>query len=365
MKTEDFADRNAAGGIPDDIARRAEPVTEGARKISDDEGRVHYDDEMMSSSLERAITVQRDFRIMTTGHYEIDDATGGLEKEFVWVIGADMSWGKSSNAIMVASENIDLGWMPLIVSWEDPEKLYADRILMRRARIDPYRFKWHRRGRLSLTSDELRQLKEAVAKKRHKPLFLDARGRSVEWVARQVRAIVASDGVDIVLADYLQAADNEKPQNGRKNEITYVARTITDAIKTSGAAGILYSQLTIKDGKTVPTRHDIKESRDVSNAAETVALGYETDKEICGKDGRLIAKPGDKVLFVDKVKDGPPKRIYRLDWNKDLAFFDATRRPLSAAEQARDAAIDDLAQPYPMPDMESPTPWNERGEREL
>lgn len=365
--SEDFADRAANGTLPKDPTVDAKPVSAEAQKVDEDEKRLHYDDDMMRAAAIRATTVVPNYRIMTTGHYLVDDATGGLEKEFVWVIAADTSWGKSSHGILVLRENIDLGWLPLIVSWEDPEKLYADRILQSRARVNPFRFKWHRRGRLVLTSEEMGRINEVSKTERHKPMFLDARGRSVEWVAKKIRKIVKAEGVDIVMADYLQAADNEKPQNGRKNEVTYVSRTITDAIKTSGAAGIMYSQLTIKEGKATPDRHDTKESKDVGNAAETVALGFIAGKDgVKGKNG-MIAQPGEKVLFVDKVKDGPPKRLYRMEWNEQLAFFEPVRRPIDAKQAAVDSIIDEMASgppEYTMPDFSTPTkPWNERAER--
>lgn len=322
-----WVDDLAGESLPEeeDLERAAIQGEKATKKPSTDDDRatrLHFEDDIIISSIRRATTIENEPKpIMTTGHYQIDDDTGGYEKEFCWVIGADTSWGKSSLAIMTYDLNVARGFRPLIVSFEDAEKLYADRLTCRRARIHPGRYKKVRRGHGTFTTEEIAALSRVARDATHRPTVLDARGRSVEWAAKRLSRLVKDQEIDLVMVDYLQAAENERTQQDRRVQLTYIARTITDAIKTSGAAGILYSQITVSEHKKIPDRHSIKESRDASNAAETVALGFIQAGDTTLKDGTVI-KDGTKCLFVDKVKDGPPKKMHAMNWNDDLAFFE-------------------------------------------
>jgi hypothetical protein len=355
----------------DDLAEREERSAiqeEGAGSPAvapqDEPTRLHFEDDLFRLAALRATASAEPERIMTTGHAVIDEQTGGYEKEFCWVIGADTSWGKTSHSIMTYELNAELGFRPLIVTLEDSEKLYGSRFLARRTGINPVHLKRVRKGLAVFTSEEVDKISRAVRDTTHKPIILDARGRPIEWIAKRIKAIVRDQGIDMVMVDYLQAAENERPQKDRRSQLTYIARTVTDAIKTAGAAGILYSQITVSDTKKTPDRHSLKESRDIGNAAETVALGFIAESDIPRKTDDTI-KAGSKVLFVDKVKDGPPRQIHKMNWAEDLACF----FPVGGEERKRPARpgysmnfnnefdggiFDDLTAPM------SPPHWNDQ-----
>lgn len=310
---------------------KADPA-EGGAVMSAEVPRVLTDRDLVRSSVMRALSPRSKATLTaTTGHYRLDDITGGLQKEFVWVIGADTSWGKTSLVIMMADENMALGKRFLIVSAEDPERIYGDRFVVRRANVSADRYAKQR-----LTRDE-RDRVEAV-KGKEEPVYLDARGRGVEWVCRHVKRLIKEYAIDVVAYDYLQAFDNEKPQQDRRNQVTYIARVLTDSVKTSGAAGIILSQITVQPGKPHPDKHSIRESRDVSNAAEVVMLGFTPDKMIertVGEKKELLALAGDRCLFVDKCKNGPRGGLIVMPWNNDGAFFEKEVHPRQAEEDAQ------------------------------
>jgi predicted ATP-dependent serine protease len=136
-----------------------------------------------------------------------------------------------------------------------------------------------------------------------RPVMLDGRGRPVELLARDITAHVATHDIRLVLVDYLQCIGAEWRAQDRRGEINHVARTLTDAIKTSGAAGMLASQL---------TGEDIRESRDVEHAAEVVLIGRKNDD-------------GSKTLHIKKNKTGPADAVLSLDWDHVTGSF-ITRR---------------------------------------
>src|SRR5690348_15026539 len=113
-----------------------------------------------------------------TGHYQLDMITGGLRPGFSWLFGATTSWGKSSWLVSVADENIKAGKRVLIVSSEDTEEVYGDRLMVRRSGVDASRY---RDGKLH--DHELDKIKEVLRTAEELPVFCDARRYPVEDLA--------------------------------------------------------------------------------------------------------------------------------------------------------------------------------------
>lgn len=296
-------------------------------KPSQPETRLLTYKEILDSSCERALKRDR-VVTCTTCHYKLDDVTGGIKPGFVWLVGADTSWGKSSLVVALADENLKRGKKTLIVSAEDDETLYGDRLMVRRARV---RYSAFQRGRL--WPEEQKQVERVARNGEPLPVYLDGRGRSIEKLVKQIEETIRAHDIDLVALDYLQALNNDKPQQDKRNQITYIARKFTDVVKSNGKAGIIFSQITRHEqgGKTPPSKHNIRDSRDVSNGAEVVLLGFEPETDITKKDGSLVAKAGTKVMLLDKCKDGARGGIYPMLWNQEQACFDVVADPMMQA----------------------------------
>lgn len=335
-KVEDIADLAKQGKLPDDIKAAAEPVSPKAKQETEDARRLKSVRQILGDAAKRALEKRSEQKLLTTGHWRLDRDTGGFRPKQVWVFGADTSWGKSSQLLMVADENIKRGRRVLIVSGEDPSEIYADRLLIRRSgmgepekRISSYRLQ-HK----LLNDDERRRVIDVGSQAEDVPVYFEAMGKSVEWVCKRIRTIVPAEGIDLIAFDYLQAFDQDKPQNDRRLQLNYICRTMTDTIKELGTAGIIYSQITPPDegkgkGGGVPGKYSIRDSKDVSNGAEVIAIGFEPAKDMTSKEGRLLAAAGSKVIHLAKNKPGPgPKgKLYQMDWDADHGCFDITPDP--------------------------------------
>ena len=89
----------------------------------------------------------------------------------------------------------------------------------------------------------------------------------------------------------------------RRVEITHIARTLIDAIKSAGPSGVLFSQLKRKDESRRPELSDLKESGDLENFAEHVLLGSlerYTEKDAAGND----VEDRRRFISLEKNKDG-------------------------------------------------------------
>ena len=271
--------------------------------------------EIMTRSAARALGKKREI-LLTTGHWQIDRITGGPAPNDVWCIGADTSVGKSTEAVAIADENLLTGKRVLIVTGEDHWHRYGARLMCRRARCNAYRY----RDRC-LTPAEKKRVQTVVDQALPIPVYLDGRGVDVEELAAQILWLVAEHGIHLVEADYLTAFASKKRRfETRKAEVYFCARTMTDCMRRSGAAGILFSQLTIENRRTKPDIHHVRDCKDVGHMVETAGFLYELPKGIV-KDGQHLARVGDKAMHLDKVKDGERGKVVLLKWDKKTASF--------------------------------------------
>jgi replicative DNA helicase len=316
----DENDRLKAGTLPHD-------PTEGTTVVANDVPRVLTDNDLLAEAVKEAFST-KEASGLTSGHFRIDDITGGFRPEEVTVFGADTSVGKSSFLVMVADENMKKGKRVLIVSCEDGSKVYGARLLLRRGRHSAMNVRQRR-----LTEDDRKKIVKAGNSGGGFPVFLDARGRGVEWLSKHVKRLIREQEIDLVAFDYLQAFDNEKRQQDRRNQLTYIARVLTDVTKTAGVSGLLFSQVTVEKGKVELDRHSIRDSRDVSNAAEIVMLCYIADKAVTvgnPPDVKHVADAGQRCIYIDKNKNGPPKQLVAMEWDDYSACFNTVEDPEAA-----------------------------------
>jgi len=275
--------------------------------------------ELLEASMDRALS-KRDNRQCTTGNYELDEATGGMRPGHVWVFGADTNWGKSSFLVMLADENIKRGKRVLIVSSEDDESIYGDRLMVRRARVRALAYRDRK-----LNGDEIDRVTRVAKDAPDVPVFLDARGKSAERIAKDVGHIIATEKIDMVAYDYLQEFRSGVRHQDRRNEVSEVAAALRMPVKTAGITGIIFSQITVSEAKKYPDKHSIRESRDVSNAAEVIMLGFTPSSAISTRGGANI-EAGSKAILIDKAKDGI-KRTVQMKWDEQSACFDTQESP--------------------------------------
>jgi replicative DNA helicase len=304
----DENDKLRAGQLPDD-------PFEGS-VVSHDAPQIYTVQDLLQGSLARATA--RDRRTFgTSGHARIDEATGGLRPGDCWLIGADTSWGKSSLAVMMADENLKRGKRVLIVSAEDSETTYADRLMRRRSGVPADRLR-HRR----LTAGDLDAMAMVVSKSEPLPVFLDARGKTVEWLAPRCKRAIREHGIECVVFDYVGAFVGKLQQQDRRGLVHYIARVLTDIVKTAipgGISGVILSQLTHGDETTVPGKNSIRDSKDLLHMAEVGLIGFFATES---QPGRGLTK-GDRCMRLVKVKEGPAGGNVRMPWNPVTASFDS------------------------------------------
>lgn len=267
-----------------------------------------------------ASRVARSTKACTTGLKELDDATGGLRAGFSWLFMAETSWGKSSFLVMLVDENIKRGKKCLIVTAEDDEEVYGARLLTRRAKV---RAKALRSGHT--TSEEEEAMERAIEAAESLPVYLDARGKTVEWVCQQVERLIDEHDIDIVAFDYLQEMPSATPHKNENVDQEIRARMLRHCVKGKRRCSVILSQITVDGRKEHPDKYSIRGSKSVANGAEVIVCGSTatSDIEVKNMKGDVVnvIRTGRKFLKLDKNKTGPKPVFVELNWDQDTASF--------------------------------------------
>jgi replicative DNA helicase len=329
---KDENDKLQAGQLTTDPRANTKPANKAAEaraaREAADAARVLTVRQVLESAAKRSKQTAAE-AACTTGHYELDEATGGIRPGKAWLFGAETSWGKSTWLVSVVDENLLLGKRVLIVTSEDDEDTYGARLLARRSGVTARRI---RSGKL-FEDDEI-AIEREIANAENLPVFLDARGRSVEWTARKVEGLIDSENIDLVAYDYLQEWSAQREQENHRLTVKYIAKTLRTVVKLKKRASITFSQLTIdeKTKSATPNRNMIRDCRDVANAAEVIIIGYTPEKAVMDGE-RVVVPAGARAIWVDKVKDGPKKFAILMTWDDTTASFVRVLRPIEQQSQ--------------------------------
>lgn len=239
---------------------------------------------------------------LTAGLPTLDSLVGGVRPGHVWVVGAPTNWGKTSLCLAIADMYPKRS---LIVTCEDDPDLLFSRLLARRSGVSGTAIR-----DCEIDPRDHTGLIEVVSKAdRAAPFVVDGRGKSVERIADYIRVITAAHDIGLVFADYLQCISTERKTDDRRHEINHVARTLTDAIKTRGCAGILTSQV---------TDEAVRDSRDVEHAAEVVLIGRKA--------------PSGLSLYLKKNKSGPADTTIDLQMNRNTGAMYERQQAFQSSE---------------------------------
>jgi replicative DNA helicase len=239
---------------------------------------------------------------VATGHFRLDKWLCGLRRQFVTVLGATTSFGKTSKALQISDLAICKGQGVLYISGEDNESLCGRRFMARRAHVNALRLRAN-----ECNEQEVKAMEAAAAAAEPVPFFVNGIGVPVENLAVFIREHCKVHDTALIVVDYAQCFSSNKRTQDRRTEVTYVGKTFSDAIRNANAAGLLLSQIRrpeVGNRSKPPTMYDLKETGDLENSADQVLLGHIDDVEKTLDDGTILKRRFRKIQ-VAKNKDGP------------------------------------------------------------
>ncbi len=263
---------------------------------------------------------------VSTGFYDLDTMTSGLQKSDMIVIAARPSMGKTAFCLNIASHVALREKRPvLFFSLEMSKEQLVTRMLCSEGELDAQKI---RTGQL--TEQDFAKISNAMGMLGDAPLYIDdTPGMTVMEVRSKARKLKMEVGeVGLVVIDYLQLMEGPGGSGGFENRvqiISQISRGLKSIAREIDAPVVALSQLSraveSRENKK-PMLSDLRESGAIEQDADLVAFIYRD--EYYNKDSE---RPGTADIIIAKQRNGPVGEV-------SLLFRHNITRFLNPATQA-------------------------------
>lgn len=251
---------------------------------------------------------------LSTGFSNLDSLSSGFQPEELIILAARPAMGKSAFAlnlvINAAKRNKDSEAVVALFSLEMANDQLASRMISYEGDIAGGKLK---SGMLDSNDwASLRMAEESLEKLNI--VFDDSAAVTVADIRAKCRKLKQSQGLDLVVIDYLQLIKDEGRSGNRQEEVAKISRSLKQMARELKVPVIALSQLSrsleSRDDKR-PVLSDLRESGSIEQDADIVLFLYRHDYYT--KDD--IPKTGDAELIVAKNRQGQSSQrlMYKFD----------------------------------------------------
>lgn len=239
---------------------------------------------------------------ISTGFYDLDDITSGLQKSELIVIAARPSMGKSSLVLNIAEHVGTEEKKPtLIFSMEMSAQQVAQNMLCSTAKIDAHLL---RTGKLG--DNQFSNLSLAMGDLSESEIYIDdTPGLGLLELRAKARRLKLQHDIQLIIIDYLQLMEARKAEN-RQQEISSISRGLKALARELEVPVIAVSQLNrsveTREGHT-PRMSDLRESGSIEQDADVIILLHREDYYDQTKRSREVD------LNIAKQRNGPTGKI--------------------------------------------------------
>lgn len=251
-----------------------------------------------------------------TGFTDLDRLLSGLNKSDLIIIAARPGMGKTAlqNAIAVnAARRYDK--RVAMFNLEMSAEQLVQRMIAADTRIDSQRL---RRG--DLAENEWLIFMEALGRLSEMKIFIDDTPSITPMQLRtKCRRLYAEHGLDLVMIDYLQLMQAERPSNNRVQEVSDITRELKGLARELDVPVVAAAQLSrAVEQRQVkrPMLSDLRESGSIEQDADIVMFIYRDDYY----NPENSERPNIAEVNVAKHRNGPTGNI-DLFWHGKLATF--------------------------------------------
>ena len=273
-------------------------------------------------SLEELYARGQEITGLATHYALLDKLTSGLQPSDLIIIAARPSMGKTALAMNIAENAAVLDGKAVgVFSLEMSREALLMRMLASHAQVDS---KDLRQG--FLTKDDMRKLTRATEQLSQSKLFIDdSPGISVSEMRAKARRLRQTEGLDLLIVDYLQLMSavpiGGKRFENRTQEVSAISRGLKALAKELKVPVIALSQLSrapeSRGGDHRPQLSDLRESGSIEQDADVVAFIFR--EEVYKKDDPDLE--GIAELIVAKQRNGPTDTL-RLAFIKRYTRFE-------------------------------------------
>ncbi|MDP8991894.1 MAG: replicative DNA helicase [Actinomycetota bacterium] len=235
-----------------------------------------------------------------TGYTDLDEMLAGLQPSNLVVIGARPSMGKTAMALgMAAHAAMDAQVPVLFFSLEMSHLEITQRLLCSEARVDATRM---RTGRLQ--EQDWPKVAHAIGRLGEAPIYIDDNPNiTVMDIRAKARRQKSSEGLGLVVVDYLQLMSSRTRVENRQLEISEISRSLKILARELEVPVVALSQLSrnleMRSDKR-PVLADLRESGAIEQDSDVVMFIYRDD--VYNPDS---ADRGTAEILVAKHRNGP------------------------------------------------------------
>ena len=253
--------------------------------------------------IERQAERQQVITGLSSGLYDLDLITSGLQRRDLILVGGRPSSGKTVFGMGVARAAALDGKRVLVFSLEMATQQITLRFLSAEARVDNTKI---RNGMLG--AQDWTRLVSAGGRLADANLSIDDSATLTPLELRaKARRFKANGGLDLIVVDYIQLMGVAGRRENRQQEMTTISRSLKAIAKEMDCPVLALSQLSRaveSREKKEPVISDLRESGAIEQDADLVLLLYRP--QIYGLD---VAGDSDSEIIIGKHRNGPIGRV--------------------------------------------------------
>ncbi len=254
---------------------------------------------------------------LSTGFFELDEMTSGLQRTDLVIIAGRPSMGKTALCLTLAQNAaLQSNAIVAVFSLEMSKEQLVTRMLSSEAHINAHRY---RTGHLM--SNEWERLAQAIGTLSDARLFIDdTPGISVLEMRAKCRRLAAEQkGLDLIVVDYLQLMSGGKRTESRQQEVSQISRELKGLAKELNVPVVALSQLSRAPEARNPPKplmSDLRESGSIEQDADVVGFIYREDYYKPDETNQGLAE-----LIIAKQRNGPTGTV-KLAFLKEFTRFE-------------------------------------------
>ena len=255
---------------------------------------------------------------VSTGFYDLDARTAGLQKSDLILIAARPSMGKTAFVLNIA-ENVAIknNITTVIFSLEMSRVQLAKRLISMNSHVDSQKIRY----RDSWKTQEWRDLTESTVILGESALVIDdTPGISIAELRSKCRKLKLEKNLGLIIIDYLQlmSGSGGNKNKSRQQEISDISRSLKALAREVDCPVIALSQLSRavekRDDKR-PMLSDLRESGAIEQDADVVMFIYRDEYYNKDSDSKGITE-----IIIGKQRNGPTCTV-QLKWLAELTKF--------------------------------------------
>jgi len=286
------------GETPELVSDAARSASEGIMAIL--ENQAGWKESKQSAEefaeLLKAIHMDKTTAGTPSGIYEIDNITGGLGRNELWVIGAPTSGGKTVLMLQMMNNFLKLGKRVILFSLETEANMIHARLAANEMNLDMGRIlgKTHE----PLIKADLIKLRSYIedTKEAGNLIICDEDSMTLESVTSKAQQVNDIQGVDLIVVDYIQLVSlTNTADKARHEQVAEVTRTMKQMAKRFQCPVLTATQLN-DDGR-------VRESRAIAHDADVLLT--------INEDGIYVAKSrnGQRDVTMNLTLNGRLQRF--------------------------------------------------------